>query len=103
MSSNDRREQLGRILKNILGSNEVYYQDKPNNNTFPRILYTLSRMGTDFANNRPYLVHRAYMVTLMTKAPDHDINDQLVMLPACLFDRHYISNGVHHYVYTIYI
>lgn len=103
MSSNDKRIELGRALKAILGSNEVYYQSMPNNQTFPKILYTLSRMNTDFADNNPYLVRRAYMITLMTKSPDHEINDKLVMLDQCLFDRHYISNGVHHYVYTKYI
>jgi len=103
MNNEDKRIALGNTLKQILGSNEVYYQSKPNNNAYPKILYSLSNSVREFADNRPYKFNRFYTITLITKSPDDTFLDKLDELPQCRFDRHYISDGGHHYVYTIYI
>lgn len=103
MTNEEKRIALGLTLKQILGTNNVFFQTKPNNKIYPRILYSLSRVSKEFADNRPYMMNRAYMITLVTQSPDDGITDKLDELPMCLFDRHYISDGGHHYVYTIYI
>jgi len=97
------RLELQDILVSILGSANVYFQPPPTMSLkYPCILYRRERINTEFANNLPYKHKKRYSVTLIDSNPDSLIIDKLLMLPACIFDRHYTSNGLNHDVYTLY-
>lgn len=98
------REDLQRVLENILGSNEVYFQP-PESVRFhyPVIRYELSRINTRNANNDKYTARKSYDVTLIHKDPDNEIVDAILSLPMCSFDRFYVFDNLNHYVFTIYI
>ena len=50
-----------------------------------------------------YLLTKAgYSVTVIEKDPDSSIPDRVAMLPKCLFDRHYVTENLHHDSFVIY-
>lgn len=97
------RLELQAKLQTLLGSSNVYYQPPETVKlTYPCIIYSLSSIAVNHADNREYKRVRKYDVTLIHKDPDNAILDELAIFPYCSFDRHYISNGLHHYVYTLF-
>lgn len=99
----DRRLLLSDILRDILGSTEVYYQPKRNiEMAYPAITYEQSAADTKFANNKPYTHMRRYTVTLISRDPEHPAYPKLAALPRCLFDRHFVADDLNHDVFNIY-
>lgn len=98
-----RRLQLQTILEQILGSNNVYFQ-APQNVVmkYPCIVYERDNRWTEFAGNLPYAHKKRYMVQVIDRNPDSEIPDKLAELPLSSFSRHYVNDGLHHDVYSIY-
>lgn len=97
------RLKLSALLKEALGSDEVYFQAGQNiSMNYPSIVYALSDMDTNHANNDPYNIEKGYMVTHMDTDPDSEVPNKLARLRKCSFDRQYISDGLYHTVFTIY-
>lgn len=97
-----RRRQFQEILEDVLGSDNVYYH--PDENTamsYDAIVYQLSEMDDQHANNLPYAIHERYSVTLITRNPVSPIRMRLARLRSSSFDRAYVSDGLYHTVYTI--
>lgn len=95
------RKELGKILKEFCPN--IYFQ--PTTGTkmkYPCILYEVASGLTMPADNGPYLKHKNYNVTVIDKDPDSKIPDKVDDLPMCTFDRHFVSDNLHHFVYTIY-
>lgn len=69
---------------------------------YPCILYELTSIDTKFADNKPYKQEKRYKVTVIDKNPDSEIPDKIGKLPMCIFDRHYTSDNLHHFVFNIY-
>ena len=106
------RLDFDRYLRDIVGEGvSVYFQPPSNvsgagqnvvkNIKHPAILYSLVEYNTMSANNKKYSVQKEYGVTLITKDPDSDLPDKLVMVPTSRFDRNYESDGLYHSVFTI--
>lgn len=97
------RMELHKILCDVLGSDNVYYQ-RPSSvkMKYPCILYSLSYINFVYADDRPYVDSKRYDVTLMDRDPDSEIADKLKELPMCSFDRFYAINGLNHTVYRLY-
>ena len=106
------RLDFDRYLRGIVGEGvSVYFQPPSNvsgagqkvikNIKYPAIIYSLDEYNTMSANNKKYSVQKEYGVTLITKDPDSDLPDKLVMLPTSRFDRNYESDGLYHSVFTI--
>lgn len=95
------RVDLGIIFHTM--APHVYFQ--PTEKTkieYPCIIYERAS-GLDIpADNIPYLIHKNYSVTVIDKNPDSEIPDQVRMLPMCTFDRHFVTENLHHDVFTIY-
>lgn len=102
MAPRDRKD-LGEMLRDILGSSEVYFQ-KPSNvrMSYPCILYEHSSSDTQFANNNPYIVLKRYTITVIDTNPDSDIPDKVSKLPRCISDRNFVSDNLHHWVFNLY-
>lgn len=99
----DRRIELHEILCYNIGSRNVYFQ-APENFTmnYPCIRYRLADAKVAHADNKKYEKMKAYEVILITDDPDDWRWNCIFDLPYCFFERHYISDGLNHYVFTIY-
>ena len=97
------REDLHELLKELLGSTNVYY-DPPASITmkYDAIKYSLNDITTKNANDRKYFGMNRYEVIVITKLPDRPIVKSILDLQYCSFDRHYTSDNLHHYVFTLY-
>lgn len=69
---------------------------------YPAIRYELEDISTVHADNQPYLLPKRYQITFITRDPDDPVIDKIASLPKCQFDRPYVSDQLHHYIYSIY-
>lgn len=99
----DRRAELGKILREILGNGNVYFQPPSNTQMrYPAIRYERSDMAVKHADNGTYNRRIRYMVTVIDSNPDSEIVNRVSMLPYCYFDRHYAQDNLNHDVFEIY-
>lgn len=97
------RLELHDKLKEILGSNFVYFQPPSTvQMNYPAIVYELSNIDNTFANNTVYKQAIGYNVTVIDKNPDNEIFLKVSQLPMCRFNRHFKSDNLNHYVFTLY-
>lgn len=98
-----KRLELDAILRNILGSSNVYFQSPPTiGMKYPCILYERSNMYTNYADNIPYLLEDRYLITVIDQDPDSEIPRKIAMMEKAKFDRHYVANNLNHDVIEIY-
>lgn len=84
------------------GDSHVYFQPPPSVFLkYPAIVYSLSAINNAHANNSPYSRSLSYQVTVIDHDPDSIYVDKLSKLPNCRFDRHYVSDQLNHYVFTL--
>lgn len=92
-------------LEDLMGPNAlVKFQPPPGYKlSYPCCLYELSSGQTKFADNRPYTFERRYSVTIIDRDPDTDYIEKMAMyFPKCTMDRAFATEGLNHYVYTLY-
>lgn len=99
-----RRYDLQKELETILKSKNVYYQPPESNKIkYPAIVYFLASIQRPKADDRDYLRNRSYDITLIDKNPDSEYVDAILdAFKYIRYDRHYISDNLHHFVFTIY-
>ena len=95
------REELQTLLKDLIGSGEVYNQP-PSKLSYPCILYEHSNSDTKSADNYPYIYQKRWTISYIDRDPDSPIPDKIAKLQACVFDRHYIADNLHHFVFVMY-
>ena len=100
--ANDR-PNLQKLLENILGSRNVYY-DPPESvkMQYDAIRYSRSQINNVYANNSAYRQNDRYEIIAIYRDADSDLPRKLSKLPMCSHDRHYIANNLHHDVFTLY-
>lgn len=99
----DRRLDLHQILKNILESDEVYFQPPETiKMSYPCIVYERSDIETKHANNTKYLNMVRYSLKLISRSPESDIVDKLLALRYCSYDRFYVVDNLNHDTFTLY-
>lgn len=97
------RLKLHEELCNILGTRNVYFQPPESIKLqYPCIVYNLNRVETRHADNNVYKAERSYSVTLIHNNPDNEIIDKLIRFPMSRSDRVFQTQGLNHYVFTIY-
>lgn len=97
------RIDLQNMLEAILGSRNVYFQPPESVKiSYPAIVYGLDNINNTFADDGVYLSHKCYSITVIDKNPDSIIVDKVAVLPACRFNRHYKSENLNHYVFSLY-
>jgi hypothetical protein len=97
------RKQLHQILRDLLGSANVYFQPPPDRQmTYPAIVYNRDTSNTEFAGNFPYKRDIRYQLTVIDRNPDSDIPGKVATLPQCTQDRWFAADGLNHDVFTIY-
>lgn len=98
-----KRTELQSLLESILGSRNVYFQPPESvKMNYPAIVYELDAIKTSSADSRVYLSNRRYLLTLIDKNPDTELIDELLKLQFCSFDRHFKSENLNHYVFSLY-
>lgn len=97
------REDLHTTLKELLGSNNVYYQAPESERMeYPAIRYSKKDVRSTFANNSVYSANDCYELIVMDYEPDNQVINKLLALPYCSYDRHYAADNLNHDVLTIY-
>lgn len=97
------RLELQARFEEILGSRNVYFQPPSSvQMEYPAIVYSLKKINNESANDDVYMQTRAYEVTLIDKNPDNEFVGIISRLPMCSFDRHFKSDNLNNYVFTIY-
>ena len=77
----DRRAELGKIFREILGNGNVYFQPPSNTQMrYPAIRYERSEMAIKHADNGNYYRCFRYTVTVIDSDPDSEIVNRVSML-----------------------
>lgn len=98
-----RRLDLHSILKELLGSDNVYFQPPSNiQMQYPCIVYQRDRAKTEFANNSPYRYKKRYQVTVIDRNPDSGVPDKIAALPMCLFSAFYTADNLNHDSFNLF-
>lgn len=97
------RLEFQSMLEKILGSRNVYF-DPPATimMNYPAIIYSIDEFANRHANNSVYSQMIGYMITVIDKNPDSEIVKKIAKLPLSSFNRHYVSDNLHHNVFTLY-
>ena len=97
------RLDLSAIFKEILGSENVYFQPPASAKMgYPAIVYSLKNLGNTHANDSVYRQLPEYQVTVIDRDADSEIVSKVSVLPYCRFDRQYASNNLNHTVFSIH-
>lgn len=97
------RLELQTQLEEILGSRNVYYQPPESIKLkYPCIIYELSSIKKTSANNHSYINNRAYQITLIDEDPESEFVDPILELETCRFDSAFATDGLNHYVFTLF-
>ena len=90
-------------LEEVLGSRNVYFQPPANvTMKYPAIVYYLEKISEKTGSNIKYKRDYRYSVTLIHTDPDNKIVDKLLDLPYSSLDKTFSTQGLNHYVFTIY-
>lgn len=97
------REELDDILRDILGSQYVYFQPPSTiKMKYPCIRYEQSRFDNKHADNAVYKTNIQYTVTVIYLDPDSDLPDKVNKIPTAKHNTHYIAENLYHDVFSIY-
>lgn len=97
-----QRIKLQALLEEILGSRNVYFQPPTNlKMSYPCIVYSLSSVDANHADNRPYTLFDRYSIEIIDKNPDSLIPRKIASLPTASFDRIFVYENLNHFVYTL--
>lgn len=99
----DRRPQLHQILKSLFEADPHVYHQGPGsgNMKYPCIVYHLSGIPVEHADNMNYIERREYELTVIDRDPDSPLREKVAKLPLCRFERFFVNDGLNHYVFTL--
>lgn len=99
-----KRIELHEKLCSILGSRNVYYQDPGEDKMiYPAIVYELSGIQTQYADNISYKRAKRYMIKLIQPDPDTPFVDEILSeFSKISFERRYKENNQYHDVFNIW-
>jgi len=80
----------------------VYYQPPENIKlSYPCFVYSYDSDRVIYSSGKPYLHYDEYTVTYITKQPLPIIVKSMRRLPRLAYDRHFTSDNLHHYVFSV--
>ncbi len=98
-----QRISLHEMLVSAVGSENVYFQAPEGlKMQYPCIVYERDRIEGEYASNQLYTDYNRYSITVIDKDPESPIPDKVAHLPMCRHDRHYVTDNLHHDVFTLY-
>lgn len=100
----DRRLKLDGILRDILGSGNVYFQPPESIKLkYPCIIYKRASDTAFFADDMKYKRYLCYDITVIDLNPDSQIPDKVSNLPLCSYSGFFVSDNLNHDMFKIYI
>lgn len=97
------RLELQTLLESLLDSRNVYYQPPATiQMSYPAIRYSKKNIETTYAGDSKYSMRNCYELIVIAKLPDNPVILELLALPYCSYDRHYVADNLNHDVLTIY-
>jgi len=98
-----RRLLFHDVLTKLLGSDNVYFQPPPDRQMqYPCIVYERDNQSVLRSDNLVYNLRQRYQVTYIDQNPDGDPVDALAKLQFSAFNRHFVTSGLNHDVFSIY-
>jgi hypothetical protein len=95
------RLEVHDMLIEILGNRNVYYQPPESFKlTYPCIIYSLADIDPLRADDLAYVKRHRYLVTHIGHNPDDPVIEDLADTTGFSYDRHFVSDGLHHNVFT---
>lgn len=92
------------LLRKAVDHDRVYFQPPENLKLgYPAIVFHLTKIKVDHADDVPYKGAREYMVTLISKDPEPDALEEILKIPYTTLDSTYISDGMNHFVFTSFL
>lgn len=102
-SLEQRTQELQSFLESLLGSRNVYYNPPASlRMRYPAIVYSRSKIENQFASDGVYMQSHRYELTVVTDDADAEIIQTVSRLPKCSYNRHFVSDNLHHTVFTLY-
>lgn len=96
-----QRQELQDLLVEI--TPHVYFQPPANvQMEYPCIVYKRDYIDTKFADNAAYRNTRRYQVTVIDRNPDSPIVEAIAELPLCIFAQNFVTDNLHHDIFTLY-
>lgn len=104
MSELDKRSELDSKFRDILGSNNVYFQPPETLKMYyPCIVYFKTSVPVIYANGKVYKYTQGYTVTYIDKDPDAEVPYSILKtFQYARIDSFYKSEGLNHTKLTIY-
>lgn len=97
----NKRLRLQSLFKTL--TNNVYFQPTSNiQMNYPAIKFSLNDIDKKSANNETYFRNVSFKVTVIDEDPDSELKEQILNMPLCEFNTHYVSNNLNHDVFTLY-
>lgn len=98
-----KRPNLQTKLEEILGSRNAYFQPPTSlKMDYPAIVYSLSNIENNFANDNVYTQSNFYELTVIDYDPESEVMVKVSQLPGIKFERHYVVNNLNHWKFVIY-
>lgn len=95
------RLQLHELL--LTFADNVYFQPPENvKMQYPAIIYHPDIEARKFAGNSTYDLRDGYLVTIIDQAPDSLVREAFRRLPLCSYNRSFRTDGLNHFIYTLY-
>ncbi len=104
MTIAEKRKELGRLLKEVTGIENIYFEP-PSSITlkYPCLIYKRESGDPRYADNKLYRFMVRYQLMHIKKNPDDTLVEELPMrLKNCRYDRTYDADTLNHDVYTLY-
>lgn len=97
------RADFNRYLEEHTVPGRVYFQ-APESTTLktPYVVYDISSIDGQFADDLRYRVNAKYSVQLVTKNADDPVLYELLKLRFTTLDNHFVVDRLHHYQFTMY-
>lgn len=100
------RYELHDILCEDLGNDQCYFSPPSNIRMwYPCIVYNYDGMLTRYADDKRYLNHKRYSLTIIDEDPDSLIPKRLFSdcrLTYLSEDTIFVADGLYHFAYTLY-
>lgn len=98
------RLELQEELEEILGSRNVYFQPPESvKMKYDAIVYNLSDIRTNYADDRLYKKDKSYELTVISRNPDNNIAENLLNhFEYIRFDRRFINDNLYHDALTLF-
>lgn len=97
------RLKLQEILEGILETKRVYFQPPESMKMqYPAIRYSIPTPRDSYANDTVYKHTNRYEIIVIDEDPESVIAEKVSKLTYCSLDRAYPSDGLNHYVFTLY-